>query len=49
MKCGLPQSMNAHFRAVANALDDPELPVRAHAAMALTAMITVHESGMYHK
>lgn len=37
--------MNNHFRAVAACLDDPELPVRVQAALALTEMITSHESG----
>ncbi|KII90665.1 hypothetical protein PLICRDRAFT_52383 [Plicaturopsis crispa FD-325 SS-3] len=37
-------NLDAHFRAVANALDDPEMPVRVQAALALTEMITVHES-----
>lgn len=39
--------MNAHFAAVATALDDPELPVRVHASLALTELIIAHESGAY--
>jgi importin-7 len=32
-----------HFRAVAAALNDPELPVQVQAALALTAIIDNHE------
>ena len=31
-------------RAVATALDDPELPVRVQAALSLTEMVTSHDS-----
>ena len=37
--------MNAHFRAVAAVMDDPELPVRVQSALALTEMVTTHEQG----
>ncbi|THH18363.1 hypothetical protein EW146_g2600 [Bondarzewia mesenterica] len=37
------ENMNAHFRAVAAALDDPQLPVRVQAALALTEMVSAHE------
>ncbi|KNZ72327.1 putative importin [Termitomyces sp. J132] len=39
------EHLNANFRAVAAALDDPELPVRVNAALAITELVTVHESG----
>lgn len=35
--------LNDHFTAVANALNDPELPVRVHAALALTEILQNHE------
>ncbi|KAG5721602.1 hypothetical protein E4T56_gene12891 [Termitomyces sp. T112] len=38
------EHLNANFRAVAAALDDPELPVRVNAALAITELVTVHES-----
>lgn len=38
--------LSRHFTAVAACLDDPELPVRIQASLALTEMITVHPSGM---
>ncbi|EGN93981.1 hypothetical protein SERLA73DRAFT_115471 [Serpula lacrymans var. lacrymans S7.3] len=38
------ENLNNHSRAVAMALDDPELPVRVQAALALTEMIVIHES-----
>ncbi|KIP02790.1 hypothetical protein PHLGIDRAFT_95597 [Phlebiopsis gigantea 11061_1 CR5-6] len=38
------QHLRAHFTAVATCLDDPELPVRVHAALALTEMVTNHET-----
>ncbi|KDQ62833.1 hypothetical protein JAAARDRAFT_30743 [Jaapia argillacea MUCL 33604] len=38
------ETLNHHFQAVAAALDDQELPVRVHAALALTEMITSHDS-----
>ncbi|KAF9451856.1 ARM repeat-containing protein [Macrolepiota fuliginosa MF-IS2] len=37
------EKLEVHFRAVAASLDDPELPVRVQAALALTEMILVHE------
>ncbi|ETW81490.1 hypothetical protein HETIRDRAFT_125032 [Heterobasidion irregulare TC 32-1] len=37
------ENMNAHFRAVAAVMDDPELPVRVQSALALTEMVTTHE------
>ncbi|KAL4253351.1 Armadillo-like helical [Pleurotus pulmonarius] len=47
-KAGLEWSNDAnldvHFRAVANALDDAEFPVRVQAALALTQMVVAHES-----
>ena len=39
------QHLRSHFTAVAACLDDPELPVRVHAALALTEMVTNHETG----
>ena len=39
------QHLNASFRAVAAALDDPELPVRVNAALAITELVTAHEAG----
>ncbi|OSX56395.1 hypothetical protein POSPLADRAFT_1068094 [Postia placenta MAD-698-R-SB12] len=36
--------LSRHFTAVAACLDDPELPVRIQASLALTEMITVHPS-----
>ncbi|TFK34758.1 armadillo-type protein [Crucibulum laeve] len=38
------ENLNIHFRAVAAALDDPEIPVRVQAALALTEMVIAHES-----
>ncbi|KIK08065.1 hypothetical protein K443DRAFT_672947 [Laccaria amethystina LaAM-08-1] len=38
-----PENLNIHFRAVAAALDDPELPVRVQAALALTELVVLHE------
>ncbi|TFK52379.1 ARM repeat-containing protein [Heliocybe sulcata] len=38
------ENLNNHSRAVAAALEDPELPVRVQAALALTEMITSHQS-----
>jgi hypothetical protein len=38
--------LNIHFRAVAAALDDPELPVRVQAALALTELVVLHEDGV---
>lgn len=38
------QNLRSHFTGVAACLDDPELPVRVHAALALTEMVTNHES-----
>jgi hypothetical protein len=34
-----------HSRAVALALDDRELPVRVQAALAITELVVVHDSG----
>ncbi|KAL1950524.1 hypothetical protein VTO73DRAFT_5648 [Trametes versicolor] len=34
------QHLHQHFTAVAAAIDDPELPVRVHACLALTEMVT---------
>ena len=38
------QNLSKVFRAVAEGLDDPELPVRVHAALTLTEMVSAHES-----
>ncbi|GLB38717.1 putative ARM repeat-containing protein [Lyophyllum shimeji] len=38
------ENLNANFRAVAAALDDPEFPVRVNAALALTELVLAHES-----
>ncbi|PSR70855.1 hypothetical protein PHLCEN_2v13296 [Hermanssonia centrifuga] len=38
------ENLRSHFTAVAACLDDPELPVRVQAALALTEMVTLHES-----
>jgi hypothetical protein len=40
------QHLNSHFRAVAASLDDPHLPVRVQAALALTEMVQLHASGI---
>ncbi|KAF9493565.1 ARM repeat-containing protein [Pleurotus eryngii] len=37
-------NLDVHFRAVANALDDAEFPVRVQAALALTQLVVAHES-----
>ncbi|KAG6813019.1 hypothetical protein H0H92_014757 [Tricholoma furcatifolium] len=37
-------NLSANFRAVAAALDDPELPVRVNAALAITELVTTEES-----
>ena len=37
--------MEKHSHAVGAALDDAELPVRVQAALALTHMVVVYESG----
>lgn len=39
------QNLSNHFSAVTALLDDSELPVRVQGALALTEMVTVHESG----
>ncbi|KAG9315992.1 armadillo-type protein [Chiua virens] len=39
-----PESLAMHSNAVANALDDPELPVRVQAALALTQMVVAYET-----
>jgi hypothetical protein len=41
---GLPQNLSKVFRAVAAGLDDTELPVRVHAALTLTEMVSSHDS-----
>ncbi|KAI0263933.1 ARM repeat-containing protein [Gloeopeniophorella convolvens] len=38
------ENLSKIFRAVAAGLDDPELPVRVHAALALTEMVSLHAS-----
>lgn len=38
------ENLNVNFRAIANALDDPEFPVRVQAALALTEMVVQYES-----
>lgn len=40
----LPQNLSQVFRAVATGLDDTELPVRVHAALTLTEMVSSHDS-----
>jgi importin-7 len=40
------KNLNTHFSAVAAALDDPELPVKVHAILALTQMVVSHDSSM---
>jgi hypothetical protein len=30
-------------------MDDPELPVRVQAVLALTEMVSIHDSGPWHK
>ncbi|EIN12803.1 ARM repeat-containing protein [Punctularia strigosozonata HHB-11173 SS5] len=37
------QNISSHLKAVATALDDPELPVKVQAALALTEMVKRHE------
>ncbi|KAI0786127.1 ARM repeat-containing protein [Abortiporus biennis] len=44
LKWSNEEHLSAHFHAVAKLLDDAELPVRIQAALALTEMVTVHES-----
>ncbi|KAF5381241.1 hypothetical protein D9757_007902 [Collybiopsis confluens] len=39
-----PENLNTNFRAIAAALDDPEFPVRVHAALALTELIVAEGS-----
>ncbi|KAH7885476.1 armadillo-type protein [Phlebopus sp. FC_14] len=39
-----PENLEKHSRAVAIALDDPELPVRVQAALALTKLAVVYDS-----
>lgn len=41
------QNINELFRSVATATDDSELPVRIQAILALTEMVTAHESGTF--
>ncbi len=41
---GLRQNLSKVFRAVAAGLDDTELPVRVHAALTLTEMVSSHDS-----
>jgi importin-7 len=38
------QNLRHHFTAVAAAMSDEELPVKVHSILALTQMITAHES-----
>ncbi|KAF5319858.1 hypothetical protein D9758_018456 [Tetrapyrgos nigripes] len=38
------ENLNRNFRAVANALDDPEFPVKIQAALALTELVLAHDS-----
>ena len=38
------QILHSHFRALIACLNDPELPVRVQAALALTEMVTQHEA-----
>ena len=40
----LRQNLSKVFRAVAAGLDDTELPVRVHAALTLTEMVSSHDS-----
>ncbi|KAF5392679.1 hypothetical protein D9757_000916 [Collybiopsis confluens] len=40
-----PENLNTNFGAIAAALDDPEFPVRVHAALALTELIVAEGSG----
>ncbi|KAI8978716.1 ARM repeat-containing protein [Trametes punicea] len=40
LKFSNEQHLHQHFAAVAAAIDDPELPVRVHACLALTEMVT---------
>ncbi|KAJ7696679.1 armadillo-type protein [Mycena rosella] len=44
MKWSSEEHLHVHFRAVAAGLDDPELPVRVQAALALTEMIILYDS-----
>ena len=50
IKAGLKFSQEQHlhtaFTAVAQCIDDAELPVRVHACLALTEMVTDSETGM---
>lgn len=39
------EHLNVHFRGIAHAMDDPEFPVRVHAALALTEMIILYPAG----
>ena len=45
MKWMNAQNLITATHAVANALNDPEIPVRVQAALALTEMVTSHDSG----
>ncbi|KAI0647875.1 ARM repeat-containing protein [Trametes meyenii] len=44
LKFSNEQHLHQHFTAVAAAIDDPELPVRVHACLALTEMVTDSQS-----
>lgn len=44
---GCIQALRSHFTALVACLDDAELPVRVQAALALTEMVTQHESGAH--
>lgn len=45
---GMEQNLEHHFTIVVSSLDDPELPVRVQAALALTELVLVHEEGACH-
>ncbi|KAE9407355.1 ARM repeat-containing protein [Gymnopus androsaceus JB14] len=44
MEWASEENLNANFRCIAAALDDPEFPVRVHAALSLTELIVAQES-----
>ncbi|KZT09181.1 ARM repeat-containing protein [Laetiporus sulphureus 93-53] len=44
MRWSNDQILSQHFTAIASCLDDPELPVRVQACLALTEMVVCHES-----
>jgi len=45
---GMEQNLEHHFTIIVSSLDDPELPVRVQAALALTELVLVHEEGVCH-